>query len=246
MRKLMASISIAATACCFVASANSAMAASLQVAPVLLEVPAPGATATLRVRNTGSEPLNAQIRIFRWKLVNGKDQLIPTKDVVASPPFVRLKPGRHNVVRVVRIAKTPRGPEENYRLLVDELPGARQRSGVAVNLLLRHSIPVFFSHQSRQPHAIEWRVSTTKRGLRVVARNNGDKRLRVSELKIVNGSGKTLASRKGLLGYALGRSTVVWTIPARRGGIRPGSRVRIVAKGDNGPIRTKATVRAGS
>ena len=242
MRKLLAFISIAASVCL----PMTALAASLQVAPVTLEVPAPGATATLRVKNTGSEPLNAQIRIFKWRIVNGKDQLVPTKDVVASPPFVRLMPGRHNVVRIVRISKAPRGPEENYRLLVDELPGARQRSGVAVNLLLRHSIPVFFSHPNRQPHAIDWRVTTTKRGLRVIARNNGDRRLRVSELKIKNGSGKTLASRRGLLGYALGRSTVVWTIPARRRGVQPGSRVNIIAKGDNGPIRTKATVRAGS
>ena len=64
-------------------------AASLQVAPVLVEVPAPGATSTLKLHNEGTKPLDAQIRIFRWTQVNGVDTLTPTDDVAASPPAAR-------------------------------------------------------------------------------------------------------------------------------------------------------------
>jgi fimbrial chaperone protein len=50
---------------------TSPRAASLQVSPVSVEVPAPGAAATITLRNEGSNPLNAQIRVFRWSQVNG-------------------------------------------------------------------------------------------------------------------------------------------------------------------------------
>src|SRR5215831_17602613 len=86
---------------------TAAGAASLQVAPVTLEIPAPGASATLKLRNEGSAALNAQIRVFRWTEVNGEEKLEPTDDVVASPPIARLAPKADYVVRLVRLAKRP-------------------------------------------------------------------------------------------------------------------------------------------
>ena len=67
-------------------------AASLQVTPVMIEVAAPGAATTVKLRNDGATPLNAQIRVFRWSQVNGEDKLEPTTDVVASPPLTKLSP----------------------------------------------------------------------------------------------------------------------------------------------------------
>jgi fimbrial chaperone protein len=70
----------------FAGSACIADAASLQVSPVLVEVMAPGATATITVRNDGTAPLAAQMRIFRWSQSDGEERLEATEDVVASPP----------------------------------------------------------------------------------------------------------------------------------------------------------------
>ena len=47
-------------------AASGASAASLQVAPVLLEVVAPGAAATITLRNNGAKPIATQVRVFRW------------------------------------------------------------------------------------------------------------------------------------------------------------------------------------
>ena len=47
-------------------AASGAAAASLQVAPVLLEVVAPGAAATVTLRNNGAKPIATQVRVFRW------------------------------------------------------------------------------------------------------------------------------------------------------------------------------------
>src|SRR5690349_1668840 len=96
-----------------------AQAGSLQVEPVLVDVTAPGAASTITLHNAGSTPINAQVRVFRWSLVNGEEKLEPTDDVVPSPPILTLAPNGKNVVRIVRVAKTPVAGEESYRMLVD-------------------------------------------------------------------------------------------------------------------------------
>lgn len=122
-----------------------AEASSLRVAPISLKLAAQEPAGVVRVWNDGSEPVQVQVRVFRWKVVNGKDVLEATKDVVASPPMTTLVPGAENLIRVVRVSKRPLAEKEGYRLLVDELPNpAKQRAGT-VTVLVRHAIPVVFS-----------------------------------------------------------------------------------------------------
>lgn len=122
-----------------------AEASSLRVAPISLKLAAQEPAGVVRVWNDGREPVQVQVRVFRWKVVNGKDVLEATKDVVASPPMTTLVPGAENLIRVVRVSKRPLAETEGYRLLVDELPNpAKQRAGT-VTVLVRHAIPVVFS-----------------------------------------------------------------------------------------------------
>src|SRR5258705_840711 len=99
-------------------------AASLQVAPVKVEVASPGAATTVKLRNEGTTPLNAQIRVFRWSQVNGEDKLEPTTHVVSSPPPTNLSPKTDDTVRLVRTSKTPVAKEETYRLFLHAPPEA--------------------------------------------------------------------------------------------------------------------------
>ena len=101
MRSLDATLMAAAL---MTAAVHSADAASLQVTPLLLEIPAPGATSTLTVRNESPRPVNAQVRVFRWTQANGQDVLEPTDAVVASPPLVNLASRISFAVRIVRTA----------------------------------------------------------------------------------------------------------------------------------------------
>ena len=113
-----------------VAAAASAPAAagSLQVEPVLVDITAPGAASTVTLRNEGTTPIDAQIRVYKWSVVNGKEELKPTDDVVASPPSVTLTPKGQYVARIVRVSKQPVVGEESYRLMVDQLPDLRMRA----------------------------------------------------------------------------------------------------------------------
>src|SRR5215467_1795122 len=211
-------------------------AASLQVSPVMVEVAAPGAATTLKLRNEGTTPLNAQIRVFRWSQVNGEDKLEPTTDVVASPPLAKLAPKVDYTVRLVRVNKTPVAKEETYRLFVDELPDAANQRNRAVNLLLRYSIPVFFYPAAGNPAILTWSVEHSGGKLAVVARNSGDRHLRISNLKLHDDKGGTVSLGSGLNGYVLGGSSRRWVVASGKGSLSAGSPIAVSAQGDRGPI----------
>ncbi|TSE02762.1 molecular chaperone [Mesorhizobium intechi] len=215
---------------------------SLQVQPALVDVVTPGAASTITLRNEGPSPSNVQIRVFRWSQVDGQDSLQPTEDVVASPPAVTLLPGADYVARIVRVAKRPVVAEEAYRLFVDELPDASRVKTGTVKLLVRHSIPVFFGSPDRTPPAVDWTISKQDGRLIVSARNKGGTRLRVSALSLRDAGGHKISFGGGLVGYALGQSTMRWVAPASgRKFVAKGS-VSILAQGNDGTINAVAPV----
>ncbi len=73
--------------------ARYAISATLQVAPVMLNLNATQRATALYLTNTGSEPIHAQIRVYDWSQSQGKDVLTLTDDIVSSPAVTALKPG---------------------------------------------------------------------------------------------------------------------------------------------------------
>jgi len=191
------------------------------------------------LKNTGSEQIKAQIRIFKWIQRNGKDELIPTRDVVASPPLVNITPSGSSIVRIVRVSKTPTNGEEAYRLIVDQLPNKTKRSGVAVTLQMRYSIPVFFGANSGDEPKLAWTVKAN--GSNLIVQNTGKRRVRVSELTIKNASGQRIGSKSGLVGYVLSNSMASFKISMAKKA-RKGSKVLITANGQNQQIIVNSRV----
>jgi fimbrial chaperone protein len=221
--------------------ASSAQAGSLQVEPVLVDVTAPGAASTVTLRNEGATPIDAQIRVFRWSLVDGQEKLEPTEDVVASPPSVTMTPKGQYIARIVRVTKRPVEGEESYRLMVDQLPDLSKQQNGAVNLLVRYSIPVFFGAADKKSPAVVWSFAVKGDKLTLQARNNGDRRLRISVLNLRDANGRTITFGNGLAGYALGQSTKSWTAPANARGFALNGSASISAQSDTGPIQAVAS-----
>jgi len=214
---------------------HEARAGAMQVTPVLIDSIGQAA-ATITLRNAGDYPLDAQVRVFRWSQDGGADRLEPTDVVVASPPLVTLRPNTDYAVRLVHQGPMPARGEESYRVLIDELPNAQNRvNGVA--LLVRQSIPVFFSARERDDAQVTWRLEKADGAL--VGVNAGDRRLRVADLKLNDDRGARVAGGPGLRGYVLGHSTVRWTFP-RAGIDRLRGHVLAAFTSESGP--THATV----
>jgi len=188
-------------------------AASLQVAPVSIEVMAPGAGAIVKLRNEGKTKIDSQIRVFRWVQIDGQEKLQPTDEVVASPPMARLAPGAEYTVRIVRLSKQPIAAEESYRLLIDELPDQKALSNRVINLVLRYSIPVFFLPANAEPAKLTWSVEQHNGRVQLSAVNEGDRHVRLAGLNVRDHSGTHVSFGPGLTGYVLGRSRMRWTAP---------------------------------
>ena len=214
----------------------NAVAGQLHVEPVLLELNTPTAAGTLTIRNDEDVDASVQTRVFRWSQVEGKETLEPTVDVVASPPTVKLAPGADYLIRVVRVTKQPIRGEESYRVIVDRLPVTQKRQAPTINLLIRQSIPVFFRARQFTLPNVSWSLTQESDKLSVVARNDGDERLRIASLRLRDATGKTISFGNGLVGYVLGQSSMSWTAPNHARGFGSGGSVSIAAESDKGSI----------
>ena len=218
-------------------------AAALRVAPILVDV-AKGATSTIELQNLEKVPADVQIRIFRWVQKNGKDQLVETRDVVASPPFAKIRPGGRNTIRIVRLSKRPITGEESYRLLIDQIPRRTKSKSLNIGIALRYSVPVFFGTTADDVSRLRWSVTQQNGQTVVTATNPGKRRVRLSAMTLSGSSGRKLSFGKGLVGYVLGGSTATWKRKGLISSTRTGGRVLITAQTEHGKIRREATLQA--
>ena len=114
----------------------------LQAGPTQLELASSVRATRLTLRNTGSTPLMAQVRIYAWSQEHGEDRLHDTDQLVASPPIVELAAGEEHLVRVVRVGPAATGSDQAYRAVVDELPGDQSAEVSQVALRMRYVIPI--------------------------------------------------------------------------------------------------------
>lgn len=213
---------------------------SLQIMPVNIEVPAPGAASKVTISNNGPKTANIQVRVFKWVQKDGKDELIETRDVIASPPAVKLGSGKKSVIRVVRVNKQPAASEETYRLVIDDIAAPRKTGDAAIGFSVRHSLPVFFTTTADDQAELNWKALIKGDKLVLTASNSGDRRVRLMDLKVAGKGGKAISFGQGLSGYVLGQSTKVWVAEAKS--ISSGAVVKILAQSDNGAVETTARV----
>ena len=214
-------------------------AAELRIAPVSIKVAAPQAATSVSVTNDGSQPVALQARIFGWRQSDAGDKFFRSGDVVVSPPQLKLAPGQTGVVRLVRLSKAPIEGEESYRLLLDELPSPAKRNHSTVNIVMRHSLPVFFSGASTGQALPSWKAVRGKKGITLVGANGGGTHIRVSGLTLSDRSGNRLSFGTGLNGYVLSNGTRTFEAAGKR---LSGKSLLLTAQTDAGPIRTEVPV----
>ena len=195
---------------------------ALRVAPVLIDVAAPGRSAQLTLRNEHKVKLNVQLRIFKWVQNQSGDRLLETDDVAVSPPMMTLAPNVEYVARIVRTAKPAAIAEESYRLLVDQIPEPETSGNRTVSFVIRQSIPVFFGAARTTLPDVSWSIRHDTQAYVLAASNSGTKRLRIAKLTLNDSRGAVLVERKGLVGYVLGGSQASWAFPAARGHVARG------------------------
>lgn len=197
--------------------------AVLQLAPIPIEVESPQSSAVLSLGNRASTEAALQVRVFRWFQEKGEDRLVPTQDVVVSPPIASVPAGQTLTVRVVRVSKTAPVAEETYRIWVDELPSNKTPADATqLRILMRYSVPVFFGPPKvpESPASLSWRlIQRRDKKLALTATNPAGHRMRISGLQLISPDGKQKAMPHGgeLAGYALAGQYFRWTLKPQPG-----------------------------
>lgn len=149
------------------------------VSPVRVDLGPASRSAAIKVRNDGKEKIGFQLEAMEWRQdAGGKDQYLPTQELVFFPKIMSVEPGDESVIRVG--AKTPVvETEKTYRLFIQELPGAASRApenaAAQVNFLIRFGAPVFVAPVKPQDSLAIDNVALLKGALSLSARNGGNR-----------------------------------------------------------------------
>ena len=209
---------------------SGATAADLQVSPILVEFGASQQAAAAWLSNTGQQTLRAQVRLQSWTQDGHQDVLDATRDLVASPATVEVEPGGRQMVRLIRLQPAPTAQERSYRLLVDELPGDPGAEQEGLQFLLRYSIPVFIAPAGvnaapNEPTRgatlppptdladLQLKLQAHAEGSTLLATNAGMRRIKLSQLTLVDADGREQPLNQGLLGYVLAGRSMSWPLP---------------------------------
>ena len=225
----------------------AAMAASLGISPVRVELSPATPTAALTLRNGGDEPTVVQVRAVAWSQNGGEDVYEPTSEVIISPPIFTVAGNSAQVVRVgLRRAPDPRR-ELSYRIFLQEVPGPPQPGTTGVQMALRIGVPVFVKPVQPAKPELSWRIGRETGGaLRVAATNPGEMHVQLIGIKLL-GAGAApgappLASQESG-GYLLPGQSREWRIePPQPGLPTDATRLRVLASTDAGELSADVTL----
>lgn len=196
--------------------AHGAAAAGLQVSPVTLTLHPEQQADGIWVSNSGSNALQAQVRVYAWTQDTGEDRLLPTQSLVVSPPMLRLGPGERQLVRAVRAGPPPAGRiEQALRLVIDEVPAIAPEEGRrdGLRFLLRYSLPIFLApSEGAAPAQLIWSLSFIGGQPVLEVSNTGGSHAQIADVGHTPLSGRRIALHPGLLGYALPGATMRWAL----------------------------------
>ena len=219
---------------------EESQAESIQVSPISVEINAPSLSSTITLKTDAKKPRVAQLRVMRWSQVDGKEVLEATDDVVASPPFATLTSNTSYTVRIVRQSAAPVLKEENYRLLIDQLPDEQSSKKNVIGIAIRYSLPIFVRPANGGKAVLEWDAELVDGAVKLTAINSGNRGAKLTDLKISDGRSFVRFGTNGAAGYILPGQSMSWKKPAPKG--FAGGAVKISARNETETINAQVEV----
>ena len=166
-------------------------AASIRLSPVSVEMLNDQSATSISLYNQSNESADLQVRVFEWRQNAGQDQLVPTDEIVISPPFLKLQPNDSYNLRVVRINPEPISGEKTYRIIIDELPKPidSRKAAQGVNVLLRSSLPVFVVNKDAITK-LSWKIDVSQNTPSLNISNIGNRHALLNSLTLVDTTAK--------------------------------------------------------
>lgn len=214
------------------AAAVSAYAATFSVSPVRIFMKAQDRAVAVTLTNESDKPVVLQADIYNWtQKADGSDDLVPTEDLILSPPIVKLAPKARQVVRLARLKPADASRQLTYRLIMREIPEVTApKDNIQVTVALALSMPVFITPAPAKRNV----VCDASRGaadtLNVGCANHGSAYAQVREVVVKQGE-RVLGRFEGGA-YVLPGSRKV--VPVKAENVAPGTRLQLVVSYDDG------------
>ncbi|MBC7985518.1 MAG: molecular chaperone [Sphingomonadaceae bacterium] len=209
-----------------------ALAGSLTVFPVRVQLSADEPVQTLTVRNSGGEPSRVQLRVYAWSQAAGEEVLAETREVLANPPLFEIAPGDEQLARL-GLRASAGDVERSYRVILEEVPIDELARPGEVRALLRISIPIFVPPAAARVQ-LDWSARPSDGALMLGLANGGNTHVQISRLTITRADGSPLGAEDMsvylLPGARTERSFAV-SLP-----VRSGERLRIEVLTDSDPL----------
>ena len=212
-----------------------AEAGAFAVNPVRLSLSKGRTASALTVQNQGVEAAVIQLESMAWSQQDGADVLVPTQDLIATPPIFRLAAGGSQIVRVGLRGPPPDARREgSYRLVLKEVPPPPPPDTQGIRVALQISLPVFTEPATAMP-ALRWEARYREGQLRLSAFNDGNLHVQVIGLGLP-GAGRQPEIKPG---YVLSGQHRDWLFAADAPG---DGLLRLVAQTDAGDVAANVPV----
>ena len=213
-----------------------AIAASLEIDPVRVELSARQQTVAITIRNSSDQPTTLQIKPVAWSQVDAKDVYTPTRELLVSPPLVTIPAHGEQVVRAALRRKADPTKELAYRINLQELPAAPLAGATGVQVALRIGLPVFVkSANGKSSPKMEWKLMQQSDGnLNVGFRNPGSAHIQITDFSLLNPGGNGVVAEEQGSSYVLAGQAREWQLKTNPAEKITGNRLRLKAFTDAG------------
>lgn len=216
-------------------------AGSFTVNPVRVTLSPSLAVAAITVTNSGSDASVIQLEASRWTQQGGKDVLVPSNDVLATPPIFTLAPGASQIVRVGLRRPSGTQQELTYRLVLREVPPPQPISqGLRVALAI--SMPIFVVSAHPSFSNLQWRAVRLADGrIQLQAMNTGGAHVQIGAIELSSLDGVSPLVRQSVATYVLPGNARDWTFKPTAD-VPTGSALRLLAATDSGDVQARITL----
>ena len=194
------------------------------VTPVRIFMTPKDRAVAVTVTNDGDEELVMQAEVFNWsQKAGGEDVLVPSEDLILSPPILKVAPRSRQVVRLARLGPPPTSQQVTYRLVVREVPEAKQaQKDIQVQIALAFSMPVFITPPGAKRDLACSARRSGPQALAASCENRGSAYAQIRSIGLTAADGTPVAVRESG-GYLLPGISRSFEVQAKDAAIRPGN-----------------------
>lgn len=187
------------TAGLFFGAVAPVWAGIFSVTPVRIYMTPRDRAVAMTVANEGDTNVVLQADLNAWtQLPDGTEQLIPTEDLILSPPIIKLAPNTRQVIRLGLLKPADASRQLTYRMIMREVPEALPNPDktIQVPIALALSMPVFITPAPAKRVMNCSAVRGAESALNISCGNTGTAYAQVREVLVTRGPA-TLARFEG-------------------------------------------------